>query len=371
MPRPPRLLVPRLLVPRLLVTTVALSACAAGGAMQGAQAVAAAPTVGAAAAPADASATPALPEQVVVEGALTVEVTDVGDVVPALRAQVEAVGGRIVHEESSGAATSWRAQVKLRLPPDQLEPIAAWLAGHGRIVDKRVTGTDVSRTLFDQDLALANLETTSARLTQLLAQGGLAMADILAVEQELTRIRGEIERIKGEHRYLADRVALATIDVALYRADGAVRVASAKAYPGLRFAALSLLDPDGRRRTRLGGGLVLHTELRTASFELDVFGPADDGAGGPSRRAAIATLGGAGYSDFLGRGRRRFGNPYLGLRMGYAYVDSSRFAIQGEAGLELWKHAHALIDVNVRATGLIGSRTDLALVSGASAVIAF
>ena len=367
MPRPPRS--PRLL-PRLIVTTVALSACAAGGAMKAAQPVAATAAAGPTA-PTDAAATPALPEQVVVEGALTVEVTDVGDLIPALRAQVEASGGRIVYEESSGAATSWRAQVKLRLPPAQVEPIAAWLAGHGRIVDKRVTGTDVSRTLFDQDLALANLETTSARLQQLLAQGGLAMADILAIEQELTRIRGEIERIKGEHRYLADRVALATIEVALYRADGAVRVASAKAYPGLRFAALSLLDPDGRRRTRLGGGLVLHTELRTASFELDVFAPTGDGDGGPARRAAIATLGGAGYSDFLGRGRRRFGNPYLGLRMGYAYLYGSRFAIQGEAGLELWKHRHALIDVNVRATGLIGARTDLGVVSGASAVIAF
>ena len=363
MPRPPLLLL------RLLVAAVALSACAASGAMKVAQPTAAPPSAGVATAPAEAA--PVLPEQMVIEGALTVEVTDVGDVIPALRAQVEALGGRVVHEESRGAATSWRAQVRLRLPPDQVEPIATWLAGHGRIVDKRITGTDVSRTLFDQDLALANLETTGARLTQLLAQGGLAMADILAIEQELTRIRGEIERIKGERRYLADRVAQATLEVSLSRADGAVRVASAKAYPGLRFAALSLLDPDGRRRTRLGGGVVLHTELRTASFELDVFAPTGDGDGGAATRAAIATLGGAGYSDFLGRGRRRFGNPYLGLRMGYAYLDGSRFAIQGEAGLELWKHEHALIDVNVRATGLIGARTDLGVVSGASAVIAF
>ena len=43
-----------------------------------------------------------------------------------VRAQVEASGGRIVYEESSGAATSWRAQVKLRLPPEQVEPIAAY-----------------------------------------------------------------------------------------------------------------------------------------------------------------------------------------------------------------------------------------------------
>jgi hypothetical protein len=312
-----------------------------------------------------------IPEQLVIEGSLTVEVREIGDVVVALRAQVEAGGGRVIAEEVTGGETSWRAQLRLRVPPGQVDGIAAWLTERGEIHDKRITATDVSRVLFDQELALTNLQATSARLQRLLDQGGLAMKDILDIEKELTRIRGEIEAIKGSQRFLQDRVALATIDVTLTRRDGAVRVARAKLYPGARFATMVLLAPEGRPRTRHGVGIVAHTLMRTASIELDLFEAEASAPGAAAKAAVIATVGGATYSDFLGRGERRFLNPYLGLRLGYAYLDGGRFALQGEAGVELFKHAHVVIDASVRATGLIGGRNDAALVGGVGAVVSF
>ncbi len=352
----------------IVVILSALASCAAGGSYKLAQATGAASA--SVAAPADPAAA-LIPEQLVIEGALFVEVTEVGDLVPALRAHVEAAGGRVLTEEVSGGETSWSANLKLRLPPEQVESVVTWLAGRGDIIDKRINATDVSRTLFDQDLALENLQATSDRLQALLAQGALVMSDILAIEKELTRIRGEIESIKGSQRFLRDRVALATLDVALRRRDGAVTIARAKFYPGVRMATLMLLDPDGRQRTRIGGSLVLHTVMRSASLELDVFQAEPAGAAGDAKPAVIASFGGAAYSDYLGRGRRRVLNPYLGMRLGYAYLDSSRFALQAEAGLELFKHRHVVIDASVRGTGLIGKRTDGAVVAGAGVVVAF
>ena len=311
-----------------------------------------------------------IPEQLVIEGSLAVEVDEIGDVVPAIRAHVEAVGGRVINESVTGAERSWSAQLRLRVPPDKVEDVVGFLARRGEIVSKNLTATDVSKQLFDQELALRNLRATLDRLTQLMAQGGLKIEDVLRVEQEMTRIRGQIEQLEGDQRFLKDRVALATLDVAMSRRAGAVNFATAKAYPGARAAALVLLDPGARPRTRLGGGLVVHTFLRSMSLELDLFQKEPD-AGGASHAAAIATLGGAIYSDFLGYGQRRALNPYLGLRVGYGYLDSHRFVAQGEAGLELWKTRNAMIDANLRATGLIGKDTDLALVAGLGAVIAF
>lgn len=342
-----------------------------------AQASMAAPGAAPGAAPSTAVAAPSeptttqLPEQLVVEGSLAVEVTEVGDLVSALRAQVEAAGGRVITEQVSGGETSWYANLTLRLPPAQVEPIVAWLAGRGDITDKRINATDVSRQLFDQELALTNLQATSARLQKLLDQGGLTMNDVLAIEKELTRIRGEIEGIKGSQRFLQDRVALATLDVSLRRRDGAVTIARAKFYPGGRFSTLVLLDPEGRQRTRLGASLVLHTVMRHGSLEVDVFESAPASPGADAKPAVIATFGGAAYSDYLGRGQRRVLNPYLGMRLGYAYLDGSRFAVQAEAGVELFKHKHLVLDASLRATGLIGSRVDGALVAGAGAVVAF
>jgi hypothetical protein len=325
-------------------------------------------------APATGGSTPLatqIPEQLVIEGSLEVEVDEIGDVVPAIRAHVEQLGGRVITESVTGAERSWSAELKLRLRPDKVEDIVRFLAQRGEIATKHITATDVSKQLFDQDLALKNLRATLDRLTQLMAQGGLKIEDVLRVEQEMTRLRGQIEQLEGDQRFLKDRVALATLDISMHRRAGAVSFAVAKAYPGARAAALVLLDPGGRVRTRFGGGLVLHTILRAMSLELDLFQKQPNADGTASHVAALATIGGAIYSDFLGYGQRRALNPYLGLRIGYGYLDDHRFVAQGEAGVELFKAKAAMIDANLRATGLLGTSSDFALVAGLGAVIAF
>lgn len=312
-----------------------------------------------------------IPEALLIEGAISLEVDEINDVVPALRAQVEAAGGRVINEAVSGGERSWSAQLKLRLPPTKIEEVVAFLAKRGEITSKHVTTTDVSKQLFDQDLAIKNLRTTLDRLTALMGTQGLQVQQILQIEQEMTRIRGQIDQLEGDQRYLKDRVALATLDISISRREGAVTVAKAKAYPGARAAMLTLFDPGNRPRTRFGGGFVLHTLLRSMSLEVDLFAKQRDEAGTKSSSAVIATLGGAAYSDFLGAGKRRLLNPYLGLRVGYAYLDSSRFALQGEAGVELFKATYVVIDASVRATGMFGSTSDLGLVTALGATVAF
>ena len=334
----------------------------------------------AAAAPAVAATTTgaqALPERLVVEGAIYLEVDDPEDTARALRAEVERAGGRVLSERVServdGAAESWRANIRLRLPPAQVEVVVGWLDRQGDITSKRIEASDVSRTLFDQEIALGNLTTTLERLRKLLDGGSLTMQDILNIEKEMTRLRGEIERIKGEKRWLEDRVALATLDVAISRREGELMNPRTKVYPGPRLAALSLFDPEGRQRTRLGGGFVMHIVEPRFTLEIDVFDEVEEpDAGGPVEgHAVLATYGVGMYSDFLGRGRRRFLNPYLGARIGYGHLDYHAFAVQGQAGIELFKHKYVLVDVDVRATALIGDNVDAGLVTGASIVFAF
>ena len=42
------------------------------------------------------------------------------------------------------------------------------------------------------------------------------VSEILAIERELFRVRGEIERFQGQLNFLERRVALATITVSLF-----------------------------------------------------------------------------------------------------------------------------------------------------------
>ncbi|HTM22734.1 MAG TPA: DUF4349 domain-containing protein [Kofleriaceae bacterium] len=318
---------------------------------------------------------PQLQEQLVIEAWLGLEVDDVQEAAAKLRAEVDRVGGRITNEQLGGAGVSWSGSMSMRVPPGQAQGLFDFLAKLGTITSKRVQASDVSKQLFDQDLALENLGHTMDRLTKLLDKPGMEMKDVLAIETELTRLRGEIERIKGEQRWLKDRVAYATVEVALSRKAGEVPVilgAKAKFFPGARFAALTLLEPDGAKRTRLGGGITIMfpranpADPVRGGFQFDAFqGPGDESAG------FLATLGVATYSDFLGRGSRHFLNPYLGIRLGYAHINGSAFAFSGTAGLELYKHKYFMIDASVDLVGLVSDEFESAVVSGAGAVFAF
>ena len=103
------------------------------------------------------------------------------------------------------------------------------------------------------------------------------------------------------------------------------------------------------------------------SYDIDVFQRAE----GESSASVIVTAGAATYSDFLGRGRRRFLNRYIGLRAGYAYLESSRVVIAADAGLELFKSSRFMLDANIRTAALIGDETDFGLVGALSGVVAF
>ena len=67
----------------------------------------------------------------------------------------------------------------------------------------------------------------------------------------------------------------------------------------------------------------------------------------------LLTLGGEMYSDFLGGGKRRFLNPYLGYTLGYArFLGHNEGVLGVTLGLELVKTKAITVDLNARALGL-------------------
>ena len=293
------------------------------------------------------------PEKLVIEAWLDMQTEDVAKAAAAIRARVESDGGRVVSENLMGALqAASSAALELRVPPATSTAFLTWLGSLGVIESRRILASDVSKQLFDQELALTNLGLTMARL-QKLADKDVPMAQLIEIEKDMTRVRGEIERIKGEQRWLLDRVAFATISITLRREGGPIVFApNARLHPGPRLSALWLLDPGDRPRSRVGGGVTLHIE-RFLTFDLDVFPSQDDDS-----RAVIATIGGGLYSAFVGGGRRRWLNPYLGFRAGYGYLSTEHaLVVGGEVGLELFKHKYLLVELAGRTLAFIHDGT--------------
>ncbi|HTL39130.1 MAG TPA: DUF4349 domain-containing protein [Kofleriaceae bacterium] len=301
-------------------------------------------------------------EKLVVEAWLQMKTSNVGKAVDDIRSRVELSGGHMVSENVQGSGSSASsATLEFRVPPAQATAIASWLGQLGTVTSKNVKSTEVSKTLFDQELALENLGLTMTRL-QALAEKGGPIDQVLAIEKEMTRVRGEIERIKGEHRWLVDRVAYATIDVTLER-EGDEQydvIPEARIYPGPQLSTLVLIDPGMHQRTRFGGGASVRVH-RLLTFDLSVF-PRGDGG---ESRAVVATIGTALYSAYLGYGQRRYLNPYVGARAGYGYFDGAGGAtVAAELGLELYKHEYFLVDSAIRTLAFIREEGNQAAIQG-------
>jgi hypothetical protein len=124
-----------------------------------------------------------------------------------LDAQVRAVSGA-VHEST----------MVLRVPTRAFEPTLSALHALGEMREESMTGQDVTEELVDTEARVRALHTLEVRLLALLDRSG-ALDDLLRVEQELARVRSEIERYEGRVRYLTERAAMATIRFAVEAPD--------------------------------------------------------------------------------------------------------------------------------------------------------
>jgi hypothetical protein len=289
------------------------------------------------------------PEKLVVEAWLELQSNDIAAAIVALRARVEADGGRVISENVQGEGhTPTSAALELRVPPRAARPLVEWLGQHGSITSRRLLATDVSKQLFDLDLALQNLRLEMTRLQELAAKT-TSMQETLDLEKEMTRVRGEIERIEGDQRFLLDRVAFATVTVTLTRDVPPTELARARVHPGAHLAMLAVLDHG----TRVGGGATLLV-ARALTVQVDMF-PRDD----MDSRAVVATIGTAMYSGLFGYGRRAYGNPFLGVRAGYGYISGEHAtALEGELGIELVKQHGFIVEATAAAIALLHDRRD-------------
>jgi len=101
----------------------------------------------------------------------------------------------------------------LRIPAPQLDAALAELKQLGRVEKEGQSGEEVTQQYVDLEARLANSQHTEQRLTQILQQRTGKLQDVLKVELEIDRVRGEIEQMQAEKKELGKRVAFATLNM--------------------------------------------------------------------------------------------------------------------------------------------------------------
>ncbi len=288
-------------------------------------------------------------EMLEVEARVTLEVDKVSDATERVRALVREQGGQVINESVSTDHKHATAQLALRVPSEKTETFMTALAGLGIVRSKQVTARDVGKEYFDAQIVLANLEATLHRYEEILAKA-TEVKQILEIESELSRVRTQIDRVKGDMRYMRDRTSRSTIylSIATSRPDAEETFApEAKLYPGLRATMIDDLRGGALGSQTYFGMGVSFMFARWFSFDVDFLDR--NGKFTSNLDALLLTAGGEFYSDFLGGGKRRFLNPYIGFRAGYTYfLKQSEMLLGGTVGLELYRDKSLLIDVQSR-----------------------
>ena len=106
-------------------------------------------------------------------------------------------------------------ETTLRVPDDQLSATIAEIKRLGRVESESQGGEEVTSQSIDLDARLSNARNMELRLTDLLRQRTGKLADVMAVEVEIGRVRGEIERMEAEKKSLINRIDFATLGVTI------------------------------------------------------------------------------------------------------------------------------------------------------------
>jgi hypothetical protein len=103
----------------------------------------------------------------------------------------------------------------LRIPSAQLDAALAELKQLGRVDQETQSGEEVTRQYTDLVARLKNSRATEQRLLDVLRNNTGKVKDVLEVENEISRVRGEIEEMEADQRALQTRVDFATITLSV------------------------------------------------------------------------------------------------------------------------------------------------------------
>lgn len=104
--------------------------------------------------------------------------------------------------------------VTIRVPSKDFEDAVAAVKDLGKVNSIAIKADDVSEEYVDLQSRLKNLQAQEAQLIVIMARAQ-TVAEILAVQQQLTSVQGEIEIIKGRMQYLDNRVDFSTINITI------------------------------------------------------------------------------------------------------------------------------------------------------------
>jgi hypothetical protein len=155
--------------------------------------------------------------KIVKTGYMTLEVNDIPEAIAGITGVANELNGYVVSSNKQGDEDITYGQISIRVPSDRFDEAFDRLHKLAvNVPNESTQSQDVTEEYTDLQAQLRNLEATEAQYLELLKKAE-KVEDMLAVQRELSNVRGQIEQIKGRIQYLERTSDMALIEANLQK----------------------------------------------------------------------------------------------------------------------------------------------------------
>ena len=160
---------------------------------------------------------------------MTLEVEDIAETLDEVAEMADELNGYVVSSYKYDYEQRVEGHITIRVPFEEFDEAFTRLRQLAIAVPyETTTATDVTEEYVDLEAQLGNLLATEAQYLALLEKAE-NVEDMLMVQRELSKMRGQIEQIEGRMQYLERTSETALIEVTLRETEGLAEPWSASA----------------------------------------------------------------------------------------------------------------------------------------------
>lgn len=160
--------------------------------------------------------------KIVKNGNANIEVENFDTAISKIKESAKTYGGYVTNSNMWISDSNKKSgHITVKIPEERFEEFGDSLIQIGKIDSKETSSYDVTEEYIDLQARLKNLKIQEKRYTELLAMAK-DVNDVLAIEAQLGRIRGEIESFEGRIKYLENTTSYGTFNINLYEPEEVV-----------------------------------------------------------------------------------------------------------------------------------------------------
>jgi len=151
---------------------------------------------------------------VIKSGQMTMVVPNVRQGIEAIRNYAIQKDGFVVTSNVDEHSVNVTGFITVRIPVDVFDKGIEEIQAFGEVKSQTVNGQDVTEEFVDLTAQVENLEVAERQFQEIMARA-VKIEDVLAVQRELTQVRGQIDRIEGRRKFLSESASMSMLTVHL------------------------------------------------------------------------------------------------------------------------------------------------------------